>query len=488
MELPTNRRELKLLIESYKNSFPEEGEITRGFLLAHYRSKSNAEFREYFKGIYGEKWSDSLNNSVRSAINKNHVFIRDHASKNISKATTAEKVVELLNEKYVLPVTRKRPLSDVDPADHVPDTPPATPTHNETSSYDYITPKRSKLCTEKCHSIRHEASNLRKELGKTKDEAEKLRARVAVKFKYTPSVLNQTINRLQSQLKKLREKSQVERAKARQDIRELRIQLTTERTKAKQVGSLETKLENLQEQIRKLKDQKAHVKKYHSMKNSDATLTQKLSAAKLEIDSLKEKLSDAENRVLELEEKQSDSIQTMDGREYDVKTRKAINLCTQRNVSQQHASGLVRDIVHVMTDQTVEKLPAPSTVANIQREFGIISDIQCGSIMSESTNGTFAWDGTTKGGVHYNEKNVTTASGNLTLGVTRLPGGKHGDYGLDIRQSFADITNRYSECFGTDPTETSKKIHDGKKVCLKLLKIEVLYVSLFVSGGGGGGL
>ncbi len=472
MELPNNRRELKLFIESYKNSIPEDGELTRGFLLAHYRTKSPAEFREYFRSLYGEKWSDSLNNSVRSAINKTHTFVRDQAG-NISKRTTAEKVVKQLNERYTLPVTRKRPFSDIEPIsadlDHVPETPPATPTHHETSTHDYITPKRSKLCTERCHNMRHEASNLRKELGRTKDEAEKLRARVAVKFKYEPRILNQTITRLQTQMKKLRDKSQTERAKARQAIRELHIQLNAERIKVKQVEPLKIKVENLQEQIRKLKDQKTHAKRYHSTKNSDSVLLQKFKSSQSENKLLKEKLSAVENQLLELEEKENNVIETMDGRQFDVKTRMAINHCTQRNVSQQHASNLVRDVVNTMTGQIVGKLPGPSTTANITREFGIISDIQCGTIMSESSNGTFGWDGTTKDGTHINEMNVKTATAHLTLGVSEMGGGCTTDYRDCIRDRLGDITNRTATFLNTDPAETSKKIHDSK--CAKLDEI-----------------
>ncbi len=459
MELPKSRQQLKRVIENYMNSEPEDGEFTKGCLLAHYRTKTNKEFCEYFRGFYGEKWSDSLNGTVRSAINKIDKHVIKKAG-NISKPTTGESVMKLLNEKYTLPLTRKRPLSDVEPADSTPDTPPATPPESEPSTFDYITPKRS--CID-CHVMRRESSSLRKELGKTKNEAEQLRSRVAVKFQNEPRVLNQTIKRLKTQIKTLRDKAKAERNKARQEIRELQKKLNTEKAIARQVEPLTTKIGILQEKVIRLKDQKAHTKAYHSGKNSDSALSKQLKAAQLENKSLMEKLSGAENRVLELEEKLNESIETMDGRQFDVKTRKCINYCTEKNVSHQNASELVRYIVHEMTGKTLGKLPAPSTNANIAREFGVISDIQCGVVMSESTNVTFGWDGTTKVGMHLNEKNLSTSSGSLTLGVSEMGGGKAVDYAKDIRNVFTDVSNRYSACFNTDPTDTNKKFHDGKK-------------------------
>ena len=481
MVLPTTKKELNSVINSYLNE-SNGSELTIGHIIAHKRAKSNKEFCEYLKCFYGDKWSDSLKSASLAIGNK---YSRDVNTKanNIHRKGVPEEILKYLNGKFTLPVagSRKRPVSDnttIDPPVSAPETPPPTPQDaTPPSPFDhriFITPKRSKPCGQSCLDVRHESSSLRKELSSSKakakrlqTETEKLRARINVKFQNEPRVLNQTIKRSQHQIIKLRNKLSATRAKARQDIRELRINLNSEKAKAKQVQLLETKVENLQDQVRKLKDQKAQVKKYHSTKNSDSAMSKKLKNAESLIKSLKEKLSGAENRVLELEEGLSDSIKTMDGKQFDEKTRMCINYCLEKNVSLQNASGIVEFIVHEMTGKTLEKLPAPSTNANIQREFGIISDIQCGAILSESSNVTLAWDGTTKDGVHYNEKHVVTASGPLTLGVTEMPGGKAVDYRRDLRNSLTDITNRYSQCFNTDPTDTSKKIHDGKKIAMK---------------------
>ncbi len=471
--------ELDQLFDTYLHSANNRlnTALLKGHVLAHYRANGNTGVITFLSSFYGSQWSDALKKPVIATVHQWNGKIKKF-TKRIGRPADSIKIVSLLKEEYTVPVQRKRQLSEgksenvskrANPASTpvcdfsdpvVPETPPLTP--KCTPASDFITPKRSKTCHE-CHVKRHESSSLRKELGRTKNEAEKLRAKVSIKFQNEPRVLNQTIKRLKPQIQKLRQKRKAERAKARQDIREIQSKLNTEKEKARQVDSLKSKIGNLHEQIKRLKDQKAHTKTYHSGKTSDSALSKQLKAAQLENKSLKEKLSDAENRVLEFEEKLSESIETMDGRQFDVKTRKCINFCLEKNVSHQNASGIVRFIVKEMTGKTLEKLPGPSTVANIQREFGTISSIQCGTVMAESTNVTLAWDGTTYKGMHLNENHVMTASGPLTLGVSELGSGRAIDYVEDIRNVFTDVTNRYSTCMNADPIDTSKKLHDGKE-------------------------
>ena len=441
MEPPRDSTELSYFIDSYLVQ-SENGELFKGSLLANFKDKSNAEFCEFLRDFYGARWSDSFISPVLASVRRLKKTVKDK-SKTIFRPTTQESIAALLNEPYSLPVKRKREDSE--------SSTPSTPSSSNLSDSEFSTPKRSRTCFE-CGVLKNETLRLGKEVAELTEKNKTLEAKVDVKFKNEPRVLNQTIKRLKGY---------------RQSVRAAKKTMRKAEEKEKKANAkvepLKTKIQNLQVQIRALKDQKAHTKSYHSKKNSDSVLSKKLKVAELEIKSLKEKLCDTENRVLELEEKLSDSIETMDGRQYDIKTRKCINYCTQKNVSHENASELVRYVVSEMTGKTLEKLPAPSTNANIAREFGVISDIHCGVVMSESTNVTFGWDGTTKGGMHLNEKNLSTSSGTLTLGVSEIGGGKAVDYAEDIRNVFTDVTNRYSACFNRDPTDTNKKLHDGKK-------------------------
>ena len=132
--------------------------------------------------------------------------------------------------------------------------------------------------------------------------------------------------------------------------------------------------------------------------------------------------------MIELEERLNDTapIPTMDGNQFDVKTRKCINYCLQNNVSHESASGIVDYVVKEMTGKTLQRLPKPTTNANIAREFGELSNIQCGEalVQEQTKNVTLGFDGTTKGGKKINELHAVTAEGSLTVSIDQIPGGK----------------------------------------------------------------
>ncbi len=59
MEPPRDSTELSYLIDSYLVR-SDNGELFKGSLLANFKDKSNAEFCEYLRHFYGDRWSDSF--------------------------------------------------------------------------------------------------------------------------------------------------------------------------------------------------------------------------------------------------------------------------------------------------------------------------------------------------------------------------------------------------------------------------------------------
>ena len=55
------------------------------------------------------------------------------------------------------------------------------------------------------------------------------------------------------------------------------------------------------------------------------------------------------------------------------------------------------------------KIPAPSTIANMAYEMGIISDLQVAEqlFLSSENVATIAWDATTIDGCHFNVINIS---------------------------------------------------------------------------------
>ncbi len=392
-------------------------------------------------------------------------------------ATFCIACTEVLNEKFTLPVQRKRTQSDCDP-ETLNTTYLESPTLSNSSGFVSgastptsvcgsasigspaghsisSTPKRSRSCFE-CEVLEKERLRLGRELQETTEENEKLKAKVKTKFKKEPRKLQQSLNRLTSQNEKLVAEKEAAERRNLEAVKKL-----------KSLSNFSEQIETLKDENTKLKKQKAEMQRYNRTKKGNSGLTEKLESAQTEMKLQKEKIRELENMVLELEEKLEETINTMDGKQYDAKTRKCIKFCLEKNVSHANASSIVDFIVTEMTGRKIDKLPAASTCANIEREFGIISNIQSGEIISESTNSTLAWDGTSKSGTHYNETHVVTARASLTLNIAELPGAKAVDYATDIRDALEDVTNAYSQCFDQDPAETSKKIHDGEHKIIK---------------------
>ncbi len=185
MEPPKNRQQLTQLIESHLNHPSTETELTNGYLLALKAKTTPREFCDHLKDFYGERWSDSFGPSIRAASNRLEKQIGILAN-SISRKSSGERVVVLLNVKYVLPTSRKRPAANSERYDpsavetpgaspiepptskrtavnidicdsSAPVTPPLTPgspaPFNSFDHRTFITPKRSKTCGQSCFDM-----------------------------------------------------------------------------------------------------------------------------------------------------------------------------------------------------------------------------------------------------------------------------------------------------------------------------------------------
>ncbi len=296
------------------------------------------------------------------------------------------------------------------------------------------------------------------QLNCTKSEVEKLRTKV----KQRPSVLGQTIKRLEGKVKAQKLSHEASKAKARTDVKLLRTMYNQERSKAKRVEPLLKQVEDLKSEVNKLKKDKREIKRYHKVKKGDKTSSSdQVKTSKDEVKTLKEKLSYSENRVQELECDKENMIPTMDGNQFDVKTRKSIQFCLSKNVPQHHAGAVVDYVLREMAGQAMEKVPKRSSVQNMAQEMSIISNIQTGEIMVESDNVTLGSDSTTKSGIKVNETHLMTRYGPKVLDISESPGATAKDQAMTTRDHLSDMINQYSEYANKNPEETSKRIHDG---------------------------
>ncbi len=497
MDVPRSMSALTKYLKSEYSSVLKGQLLCKGHVLERFRSDPTSVY-EFLEAFFEEKWTSEFKKLIGNGIRAFNKDIKTQ-SNNISRPNVSEKILLQLSAEYSLPVTgRKRLLSDSappstpssisseDPATpslsttvhtHVSsspatpkrfkyadlETPPLTPHGPPQSPHDFITPKRS-TCSE-CFDKRHEISNLRKELNCTKSEVEKLRTKV----KQRPSVLGQTIKRLEGKVKAQKLSHEASKAKARTDIKLLRTMYNQERSKAKQMEPLLKQVEDLKSEVSKLKKDKREIKRYHKVKKGNTSPDQ-VKASKDKIKALKEKLSYSENRVQELECDKENLIPTMDGNQFDVKTRKSIQFCLSKNVPQHHASTVVNFVVNEMTGQGMKKMPKRSSVQNMAREMGILSNIQTGEIMVKSSKVTLGSDSTTKKGIKINETHLMTPYGPKVLGISESPGATAENQAMTTRDHLSDMISQYSEYANKNPEETSKQIHDGN------YKFYVLYI------------
>ncbi len=500
MENPRTIRDLGILLDNYKLDARETTVLRLGHVIALYRSKNNPKFYEFLANFYGNQWSDSLKKPALTAVRKLSEKLRKF-SNNIHKEGPSTRIVQLLQQEYTLPGSNKRPHSDVEPSQPfesecpakrltieppsavelldtlAPETPPLTPNDPQSdilgppapdtlppsSMFDHITQERS--CSE-CRVMRHELSGLKKELSSSRNETAKLQSRVDVKFKKAPRVLGQANKRLKAQLERQQETHDKQSFELQFEFLELQedfIELDSKyNEKVDRVEQLVEDVDHLNNQVAKLAKQKSEIRRYHNAVKKQSVLSSQLKSAKEEIKALKSQLAFTENLLPEHDKE--NTLNTIDGKQFDARTRKCILFCLEKNVSQQNASSIVQFIVQEMTGKRVPKVPKRSTVQNIAREGGILANIQTGQIMSESSNVTIAWDATTKKGLHVNEIHVITPYGSFVLDVSQLPGGRAPDYATHVKEILADIADQYSACHNKNPDDVKKQIHDGEYI------------------------
>ncbi|KAH9515099.1 hypothetical protein Btru_019228 [Bulinus truncatus] len=119
-------------------------------------------------------------------------------------------------------------------------------------------------------------------------------------------------------------------------------------------------------------------------------------------------------------------------------------------VSVAKAGQLVRFILNELTQTSVGKMPASSTIAQMAYEMGVMSNLQLAeNLYMTHESATLAWDATSIDGTHYNEINISLGDRTFTLEVGKLSGGATIDYFQHIGNSAKDLGTLYAIFTGT---------------------------------------
>ena len=186
-----------------------------------------------------------------------------------------------------------------------------------------------------------------------------------------------------------------------------------------------------------------------------------------------EKIQILSNRIKELEQEAAmlknpneafchnpKVIQTKVGKTYSDSLRKCVFYMLQSQVPVEKVGNVLQFTVCEMSGHELSEIPSVTTVCRIAREMGVISDIQSGesAILSKSSL-TLGWDSTPIDGTHVNETHLCTPSGNLTLSLAELPGGKTQDYHSAIAEALDNVITSYSEFVGLNKSDIESTLY-----------------------------
>ncbi|XP_033096587.1 uncharacterized protein LOC117100861 [Anneissia japonica] len=296
-----------------------------------------------------------------------------------------------------------------------------------------LTPRKLELQSRN-DKLRQRNKDLIERLQKTKPKKTFASAK-QVKNKY----LQQEIKRLKSRLEK--EKEKVKGREMRQTViqreKSLRRLLNYYKKKAQNVAS--------QDMYDKLLKENEELKKQLHEKD--------------------QKLCEQENNIMLLQEKLSETA--MQGQEtvWDCKHGSSFNFETRELVFNMIDLGVptknVEDLViksGCTFGYSVSNPPKHSSVENMARELGAISDYQSAKFMLESEQLSLGIDATTREGIHVNGVYVSSKDDSNVIAFDELAGGTPVDYQVQIDESITNMAKVYCQVHDKSPTEVHSQL------------------------------
>ena len=186
----------------------------------------------------------------------------------------------------------------------------------------------------------------------------------------------------------------------------------------------------------KLKAERLEREKNNALKESKRIIrdqAHKLSEAQVANDELGEELSSLRDS----------SVQVHSGKkQYSMETRVMVYDAVINQVPTLNIPALMLSFSRRL-GVPMDHVPHRTTVEQMARELGIISQLQCAEALVGNNNATIAFDATTQEGVHINALIITTETQTLACAIDELPGGCAEDYSNHIVDSLDDLARVY---------------------------------------------
>ena len=247
-------------------------------------------------------------------------------------------------------------------------------------------------------------------------------------------VLNQKIKRQKKRIEAMKEYT----AKAESERNEkLKIEIAVLQQKVTAMEKNRARRKQYSIKSQKIQDERNEREKDDMLKESERIIrdqSDKLCKAEIAIDVLGEELASL---------KDSSTIPAHSGKkQFNMNTRMMVYDAIINQVPTMNIPLLMQSFSRRL-GAALDHVPHRTTVEQMAKELGVISQLQCAEALLANSNVTIAFDATTQEGVHINALVITTETKTLVCAIDELPGGCAKDYANHIIESIADLAKLY---------------------------------------------
>uniref|UniRef100_A0A8C7YFM4 Uncharacterized protein n=1 Tax=Oryzias sinensis TaxID=183150 RepID=A0A8C7YFM4_9TELE len=217
-------------------------------------------------------------------------------------------------------------------------------------------------------------------------------------------------------------------------------------------------LDSLRKQLSYEKKKNLQLKKYRKCKkvaetsaSAESDDSRGLIAAKT-VNVQSQRIRELENENLVLQE----NVESLTNRQHQIFVREGkiypfdLRMVVYDNILNNVPTSSIPILIQKLAQRagfTLDTVPNKSTVEQMIRELGVVSDFQVAEFLLSNQDLTLGFDATTQEGVHVNEIHFTSASDCLIMSLDLMPGGTAEDYQLHIQESLSRVAGVYTKIY-----------------------------------------
>lgn len=323
---------------------------------------------------------------------------------------------------------------------------PSTPGSSVRRSREVVTPRKKELKKRILFECKTKMNLKKRFMETTKSLRSQLKSARSIKIKY----LNQ-------------DKSRLKRIIAKKEARI--TQLETENRAGIELEKTKLQLKELNRSHRRLlqanKGKRATAASVTVSVEEHADLLNIIKIKDGEIAALQNEKLILEETIQDLQKSQGDVKRSKkDRKTYSLDTRMTVYTSVINQVPTQNIPDVIAQFSEY-SGERIDYVPHRTTVEQMTRELGIISDLQTAELCVKTCNLTLGFDATTQEGVHINSIHLTTKTDCHVIAVDQLAGGTAEDYHSHVCNSIDQLASVYSDFHDEDYQHSRQTMIDN---------------------------